>query len=67
MITVVYAAARVLVLVFGWLIALTLGLATEVMLSGTKWPVTVGVGAWWTMIYIVYIRCEAERMPVARR
>lgn len=67
MITVVYAAARVLVLVFGWLVALTLGLATEAMLSGAKWPVFVGVGAWWTLIYIVYIRCEAERMQLARQ
>lgn len=66
MITVVYAAARVLVLVFGWLVALTLGLATEAMLSGAKWPVAVGVGAWWTLIYIVWIRCEAERLQFAR-
>jgi hypothetical protein len=66
MITVVYAAARVIVLVFGWLVALTLGLATDAMLSGAKWPVAVGVGAWWTLIYIVWIRCEAERSQIAR-
>lgn len=66
MLTVVYAAARVIVLVFGWLVALTLGLATDEMLSGAKWPVAVGVGAWWTLIYIAWIRCEAERSQIAR-
>jgi multidrug transporter EmrE-like cation transporter len=64
MITAVYAAARVMVMVFGWLLALTLGLAVDSMLTGAKWPIFIGIGAWWTLIYSLMLRREVERMRV---
>lgn len=64
MITAVYAAARVMVMVFGWLVALTLGLAVDSMLTGAKWPIFIGIGAWWTLIYSLVLQREVERMRV---
>jgi hypothetical protein len=61
MITAFYTAARIVLMLFGWLMALALALAADYMLTGAKWPVFIGLGSWWTLICILYLRNEAER------
>lgn len=65
MITAVYAAARVIVMMCGWLVALMLGLAADALLTGAKWPIFIGIGAWWTLVYSLLIRHEVERIRVS--
>lgn len=61
MVTAFYTAARIVLMGFGWLVALAAGLAADYMLAGAKWPIFVGLGAWWTFLCILYVRGEAER------
>jgi hypothetical protein len=61
MITAFYTAARIALMVGGWLVALCLALAADYMLTGAKWPIFIGLGSWWTLICILYMRGEAER------
>jgi hypothetical protein len=61
MVTAFYTAARIALMLVGWLLALALGLAADYMLSGAKWPVFIGLGSWWTLISILYLRGEAVR------
>jgi hypothetical protein len=61
MITACYTAARIVLMLAGWLAALAFALAADYMLAGAKWPIFVGLGSWWTLICIVYVRNEAER------
>ena len=61
MITAFYTAARIVLMMGGWLIALAFGLAADYMLAGAKWPIFVGLGSWWTFVCILYVRNEAER------
>lgn len=61
MITAFYTAARIVLILFGWLVALALGLAADYMLTGAKWPIFIGLGSCWTLICILYVRNEAER------
>lgn len=61
MITAFYTAARIILMLGGWLVALALALAADSMLTGAKWPIFVGLGAWWTLVCILYVRNEAER------
>jgi hypothetical protein len=58
MTTAFYAAARIVLMMAGWLVALSLGLAADYMLPGVQWPVFVGLGAWWTFLCILYVRSE---------
>ena len=41
MITAFYTAARIVLMVSGWLVALALGLAADYMLTGAKWPIFI--------------------------
>jgi len=61
MVTAFYSVARIVFMLAGWLIALAIGLAADFMLAGAKWPIFVGLGAWWTLACILYVRKEAER------
>ena len=61
MVTAFYTAARIALMVGGWLLALGLALAADFMLSGAKWPIFVGLGSWWTLLCILYMRGEAQR------
>jgi hypothetical protein len=61
MITAFYTAARIVLMVSGWLVALALALAADYMLTGAKWPIFIGLGSWWTLTCIIYVRNEAER------
>lgn len=61
MITAFYTAARIGLMLFGWLVALALALAADYMLTGAKWPIFIGLGSWWTLICILYVRNEADR------
>jgi hypothetical protein len=65
MVSAFYTAARILLMLIGWLIALAVGLAAEYMLAGAKWPLFIGLGAWWTLVCILYVRNEANRSLVA--
>lgn len=67
--TAFYTAARIILMVSGWLIALVLALAADYMLTGAKWPIFIGLGSWWTLTCILYVRNEAERsrLKPARR
>lgn len=56
-----YTAARILVMLFGWLVALALALAADYMLAGSLWPVFIVFGAWWTLTFILFVRSEVER------
>jgi hypothetical protein len=56
-----YAAARIVLMMAGWLVALSFGLAADYMLPGAQWPVFVGLGAWWTFLCILYVRGEPSR------
>jgi hypothetical protein len=60
MVTAFYTAARILLMLIGWLIALAVGLAADYMLTGAKWPLFIGLGAWWTLMCILYVRNEAN-------
>jgi hypothetical protein len=60
MTTTIYTIARTTLMLFGWLTALALSLAAEFMLPGAKWPIFIGLGSWWTLTYIIYVRREAE-------
>jgi hypothetical protein len=64
MITAFYTAARILLMLAGWLIALALGLAADYVLAGAKWPIFVGLGAGWTLMCILFVRNEVERSRV---
>jgi hypothetical protein len=59
MITAFYTAARIFLMLAGWLIALALGLAADYVLAGAKWPIFIGLGSWWTFACILYLRNEA--------
>jgi len=61
MTTAFYTAARIALMLGGWLLALSLALAADFMLSGAKWPIFVGLGSWWTLLCILYMRGEAAR------
>ena len=61
MITAFYAAARIILMLGGWLVALALGLAADHVLAGAKWPIFIGLGAWWTLACVLYVRNETER------
>lgn len=61
MITAFYTAARIALMVGGWLVALAVAVAADYMLTGAKWPIFIGLGAWWTLTCILYMRSEAER------
>ena len=61
--TAFYTAARIVLMLFGWLVALSLALAADYMLAGAKWPIFIGLGSWWTLICILYVRNEADRSP----
>lgn len=61
MISAFYAAARIVLMMAGWLVALSFGLAADYMLPGAQWPVFVGLGAWWTFLCILYVRSEPGR------
>lgn len=61
MITAFYTAARIILMLGGWLVALALALAADYMLTGAKWPIFIGLGSWWTLVCILYVRHEAER------
>ena len=58
MISAFYAAARIVLMMAGWLVALNFGLAADYMLPGAQWPIFVGLGAWWTFLCILYVRSE---------
>lgn len=66
MTTSIYTIARTALMLFGWLTALALSLAAEFMLSGAKWPIFIGLGSWWTLTCIIYIRREAEPVLIER-
>ena len=66
MITALYTAARIVLMVGGWLIALAIAFAADSMLTGAKWPILIGLGGWWTLICILYVRGEAERMSLTQ-
>ena len=61
MVTAFYTAARIVLMLFGWLVALAMALAADYMLTGAKWPIFIGLGSWWTLICILYVRNEANR------
>jgi hypothetical protein len=61
MITAFYTAARIVLMVGGWLMALAVAFAADYMLAGAKWPILIGLGSWWTLTCILYMRREAER------
>ena len=61
MITAFYTAARIALMVGGWLVALAFAFAADYMLAGAKWPIFIGLGSWWTLTCILYMRREAER------
>lgn len=61
MFTAFYTAARIVLMVSGWLVALALALAADYLLAGAKWPIFIGLGAWWTLTCIIYMRNEAEQ------
>jgi hypothetical protein len=56
-----YAGVRVATMIFGWLLALLLGLAVDLMLAGAKWPLAVVLGSWWTLACAMLVRGEAHR------
>ena len=58
MISAFYTAARIILMMAGWFVALSFGLAADYMLAGAKWPIFVGLGAWWTLLCILYVRSE---------
>ena len=62
MVTAFYTAARIALMLFGWLVALAMALAADYMLTGAKWPIFIGLGSWWTLICILYVRNEADRL-----
>ncbi|MDQ8731520.1 hypothetical protein [Bradyrhizobium sp. LHD-71] len=59
MVTAFYSAARIVLMVSGWLVALLLAFAADYMLPGAKWPILIGLGSWWTLTCIIYVRNEA--------
>jgi hypothetical protein len=61
MITAFYTAARIALMVGGWLVALAFAFAADYMLAGARWPIFVCLGSWWTLTCILYMRREAER------
>ena len=69
MITAFYTAARIVLMVGGWLVALALAFAADYMLAGAKWPILIGLGGWWTLTCILYVRGEVVRLglPQSRR
>jgi hypothetical protein len=56
-----YTAARILVMLFGWLVALMLALGANYMLPGVLWPLFIVFGAWWTLTFVLFVRSEVER------
>jgi hypothetical protein len=61
MISAFYTAARIALMLGGWLVALAIAFAADYMLTGARWPILIGLGSWWTLICILYVRGEAER------
>lgn len=64
MMTAFYAAARIILMLGGWFVALAVGLAADYVQAGAKWPIFIGLGAWWTLACILYVRNESERARV---
>lgn len=60
MVTAFYTAARIILMLSGWLLALAVAFAADYMLSGAKWPILLGLGSWWTLLCILYVRGEAQ-------
>lgn len=67
MLTAFYTAARIVLMVSGWLVALALALAADHLLTGAKWPIFIGLAGWWTLTCIIYMRNEAERSQAVSR
>ena len=53
-----YAIVRVFLLAFGWLVALVVALVAEYTLPGSKWPIFLTFGAWWTFACTTFVRGE---------
>jgi hypothetical protein len=66
MITALYTAARIVLMVGGWLVALAIAFAADYMVAGARWPILIGLGSWWTLVCILYVRGEAERLGLAQ-
>ena len=56
-----FTAARILVMLFGWLVALALALGANYLLPGVLWPLFIVFGAWWTLTFVLFVRSEVER------
>lgn len=58
--TTIFAATRLILFGFGWLIAGALALLADLMMGGLKWPVFGVIAGWWTFACAVYVQGEAN-------
>jgi hypothetical protein len=61
MATAIYTAARMSLLLTGWVVAYAVSLLLEDVGPTARLFVMTAIGAWWTFICVMIVRREAER------
>jgi hypothetical protein len=61
-----YAATRLILFGFGWIMAGVLALGADLMLPGAIWPILGILAALWTLVCALYVAGEANRNGATR-